>query len=136
MRKIDTIFVHCSASKPSMEVDIEVIRDWHLARGFNDVGYHYVITRTGEVQRGREDDVVGAHAKGYNDTSIGICIVGGLNEVGKPDSNFTFAQYRALKYLIADLQLAYGMGLEIKGHRDVANKSCPCFDIHGFLEYT
>jgi N-acetyl-anhydromuramyl-L-alanine amidase AmpD len=136
MRQINSVFVHCSASKPSQEVDIEVIRGWHLTRGFNDVGYHYVITRTGEVQKGRDEEVVGAHAKGYNTNSVGICLVGGLNEKGTPDANFTFAQYRALKYLISDLQMRYGMDLEIKGHREVANKACPCFDIHGFLEYT
>lgn len=136
MRQINSIFVHCSATKPSQEVDVEVIRGWHLTRGFSDVGYHYVITRTGEVQRGREDEVIGAHAKGHNANSIGICLVGGLNENGKPDANFTFAQYRALKYLISDLQQQYGTDLEIKGHRDVANKACPCFDINALMEYT
>lgn len=134
MRQIDTIVVHCSATKPSMQVDASIIRQWHLARGWKDIGYHYVITRTGMLETGRDESVVGAHTLGYNKTSIGICMVGGLNEDGKPDSNFTYAQYTTLVQLITDLQSRYNIE-KVMGHREAANKACPCFDIKSLLEY-
>ena len=79
MRKIDRIVVHCSATTPTMDIGVGTIRGWHvLERGWSDVGYHFVITRDGEVQTGRPIERSGAHAKGFNKHSVGICYVGGL----------------------------------------------------------
>lgn len=79
------IVVHHSASpwgfwedhswKP---VDVKVIRQWHLQKGWCDVGYHFVVLPNGYVQEGRSLNIKGAHAKnsGYNNIAIGICLVG------------------------------------------------------------
>ena len=138
---INKIFVHCSATKPTMDIGVEQIRKWHTdpkpkGRGWSDIGYHYVIRRNGIIEDGRPATTTGAHAYGYNVGSIGICMVGGLDFRGKPDANFTFAQYSSLVILIEQLKAKYGMDIEIFGHRDVASKECPCFDIHNLLKYT
>lgn len=135
MRQINKIYVHCSATKPSQDIDAATIKKWHLARNFSDVGYHWVIKRDGTVEEGRPESKSGAHVKGHNSDSIGICLVGGVNEEGDADANFTFEQYVALAALLKTKGDQYGITAEsVYGHRDVANKACPSFDIHAFLE--
>ncbi len=137
----DTIIVHCSATPPDMYVDASIIKDWHVnGNGWSDNGYNVVILRSGEIQNGRDLDgdgdvyeEIGAHAKGFNTGSIGICLVGGLNSKGKPDANFTMAQYRSLELVIKDIKSIYNIKRVI-GHRDVdPNKECPCFDVASFV---
>ncbi|MGG5832633.1 peptidoglycan recognition protein family protein, partial [Bacillus pumilus] len=88
----DAIFVHCSATKPSQNVGVREIRQWHKEQGWLDVGYHFIIKRDGTVEAGRDEMAVGSHAKGYNHNSIGVCLVGGIDDKGKFDANFTPAQ--------------------------------------------
>lgn len=134
MRGINSIFVHCSATPPSSDIGVDEIRKWHKKRGWSDVGYHYVIRRDGQVEEGRSIDRKGAHVKGHNNDSIGICLIGGVKENGEADANFTFGQYAALNRLITRLKIENDLGNDdIFGHRDVSSKSCPCFDIHAFL---
>lgn len=133
---IDTIWVHCSATKASADIGADTIRDWHLQRGWSDIGYHFVIRRSGQIEEGRLEDRPGAHVRGYNRNSLGICMVGGLDKNGKADANFTFAQYQSLVGLIQELREQHGMNVRVRGHRDVAAKSCPCFSIQNLLEYT
>ena len=78
-----------------MDIDAETIRDWHVnGNGWSDIGYHYVIKRNGLVEAGRPVSISGAHAKGHNADSIGICLVGGmLEDMSKADANFSLAQY-------------------------------------------
>jgi len=140
MKTNTTIFVHCSATRPSQDIDADTIRTWHKAKGWSDIGYNYVITRAGIVQLGRDldgdgdvDEEVGAHVRGHNGSSIGICMVGGIDDSGKPDANFTFGQYAALYALIQQLLNKHPSIKEVKGHRDVSSKACPSFDIHAFL---
>ena len=86
------IFVHASATKPSMDIGVEEIREWHLVEPFyfDDIGYHYVIRRNGIVEFGRSKHLIGAHAIGWNSHSLAICLVGGLSEDGTSDEfNFT-----------------------------------------------
>ena len=133
MRKLESIIIHCSATSEKQNFDVDDIRQWHTEKGWSDIGYHYVITRAGEIQEGRFIEKVGAHAKGYNDHSVGICLVGGINsETEKADANFTFSQYQALAKIKDQLFDAFGE-LEIIGHRDVSSKDCPCFDVHSFF---
>lgn len=136
MRAIDTIIIHCSATKPTQDIGAEVIRGWHVKdRGWKDIGYHYVIRRNGLVELGRDldgdgdvDEEVGAHAAGFNSNSIGICMVGGIDAAGKPDSNFTIAQWRTLGDVLAALRAKYPR-TRIIGHRNVEpGKACPSFD--------
>jgi N-acetyl-anhydromuramyl-L-alanine amidase AmpD len=136
---IRRIIVHCSATKPSMSIGVPEIREWHTAKGWSDIGYHFVIKRGGLVQGGRPVEQVGAHALHHNHDTIGICLVGGVDEEGKPDANFTFMQYRSLDRLVRDLTASYPnirmTGNYIMGHRDLpgVKKACPCFDVRAFF---
>lgn len=108
-----------------MDIGVEEIRQWHLEKGWTDIGYHYVIRRDGNVEEGRQDDQMGAHVKGYNQVTLGICLVGGWK--GKFD--FTRKQMDALEALVSALLLKYKKAV-VKGHRDIDNKkTCPGFDV-------
>ena len=141
MRIINEIIVHCSDTKPSMNIGVAKIREWHKARGWKDVGYNYVICRDGAIEGGRDldgdgdyEEEIGSHALGHNANSIGICLVGGMGEDGRPDANFTFHQYIALSSLLKSLLERY-KGAEVLGHRDIpgVSKACPCFDVKSFI---
>lgn len=111
---IDKIVVHHSAS--SRLTTLETIRQWHLDRGWPDIGYHFVIEGTGEVRRGRSPLYVGAHALGANLNSIGICVVGYNTETGH--TSWAPVQVVALRTLIADLERMWGP-LALHAHCDV-----------------
>lgn len=127
------IVVHCSDTPPAMEIGVKEIRRWHVEeRRFSDIAYHYVIRRRqGRIERGRPVHVMGAHARGFNKDTIGICLVGGQDAKGKPAANFTYMQMQSLFELIDSLRVTYVEELPAVGHRDLAgvNKDCPCFDV-------
>ena len=127
---IKYLVVHCSASSPSVYVDAAVIDRWHRQRGFFKIGYHYVIKRDGVVEKGRDDEEVGAHVQGHNTGSLGICLAGGTDAKGNPANNFTKEQFDALEVLLEKL-LKQHPKAEILGHRDFpgVKKDCPCFDV-------
>ena len=134
MREINTLVVHCSATKASMDIGVDEITEWHRNRGFFTIGYHFVIRRDGTIENGRMIDEPGAHAKGHNKNSFGICMVGGLDKKGKPENNYTAEQWSALTKLIRELYDHYPVKT-IVGHKDLpkVNKACPCFDVSEFL---
>lgn len=134
-KNTDAIVVHCSASQNKLTIDRATIAQWHRARGFMDIGYHYVVKTDGEVEVGRDKDVIGAHVQGHNSTTIGICIVGGVNSKGESEYNFTPEQMFSLRKLITELKLDYPQAV-IKGHRDYPDvkKDCPCFDAGKWFE--
>jgi N-acetylmuramoyl-L-alanine amidase len=113
-----------------MDIGVDEIRQWHKAKKWDDVGYHYVIRRDGVVQAGRSLDFQGAHVQGHNHESIGLCLVGGINPAGVPDANFTAAQYASLESLVKLLLPRYP-GAVVRGHRDFpgVTKACPSFDV-------
>jgi N-acetylmuramoyl-L-alanine amidase len=77
MRPIDKLIVHCSDTPSHMDIGVKEIREWHTKdRCFSDVGYHYVIRRNGKLEDGRPIGRIGAHCKGHNLYSVGICVVG------------------------------------------------------------
>ena len=77
LNKINKIIIHCSDSDVEAHDNVQTIRVWHLARGFEDIGYHYIIMKhTEDIGYGRHIGYVGAHCKGYNYNSIGICLTG------------------------------------------------------------
>jgi len=133
-RRIDKIILHCSATPEGKDYTVAQIRQWHLARGFSDVGYHYVIYRDGSVHRGRPETQVGAHTTGYNTHSIGICYIGGCeatkNAKGDypPKDTRTPAQRAALIRLVAELRRQYPAAT-VHGHNEFANKACPSFNV-------
>lgn len=127
MRKIDKIIIHCSATPAGRDVTIDEIRSWHIARGFNDIGYHYVIDLQGRTLPGRSEAIAGAHCLNQNSHSIGVCYVGGLDAYGRPADTRTPSQKEALIRLVAALRMRYPEA-SVHGHREYAAKACPCFD--------
>ena len=101
-------------------------------RGWQDVGYHYVIRQDGTLEDGRPNQKQGAHAAGHNKNSIGICLVGGIDEAGKPEAKYSKAQLSCLRSLVNFLQDLYGvLSSQVQGHCDLpgVKKACPCFDV-------
>jgi N-acetylmuramoyl-L-alanine amidase len=128
-RKITEIVLHCSATRQGVDIGINTIRQWHLARGWRDVGYHYVIKLDGTIQNGRDISVAGSHVEGHNATTIGICYVGGLNEIGKPADTMTKAQETVFLKLVKQIRAEHSY-LPVKGHNDYTNaKACPSFKV-------
>ena len=126
-RSIDKIILHCSATPEGKDYTVEQIRSWHLANGWSDIGYHFVIYRDGTVHRGRPVEKIGAHTTGYNAHSIGICYIGGCSADGNtPKNTLTKAQRIALIRLLKELRVTYPMAT-IHGHNEFANKACPSF---------
>lgn len=131
MRRVDFLVVHCAATKADQDIGLKEIRRWHLERGWLDIGYHFVIRRDGTVEYGRPTDRPGAHARGFNHLSLGICLAGGLAADAKTaENNFTPAQFASLRSLLLDLRSQFPNS-RILGHRDLPNvaKACPSFDV-------
>ena len=127
MRKITKIIVHCADTPEGRDDKAADIRRWHKARGFNDIGYHYVVDLDGTIEPGRDVTIAGAHANGHNADSIGVCYIGGADTDMTPKDTRTKEQKTALRILLKYLVQKYP-GAKIYGHRDFANKSCPSFD--------
>lgn len=130
-RKISEIIVHCTATPEGRNFTVADIRAGHLARGFVDIGYHYVIYLDGSVHEGRNIHQTGAHCTGHNQNSVGISYVGGVARDGKtPKDTRTKEQKAALVTLLADLCRLYKLPVtRIFGHYQFANKACPSFRI-------
>lgn len=127
-RRIDLIVVHCTATPAGRDVSAAEIRRGHVReRGFSDIGYHYVVRIDGAIESGRRLDRAGAHCEGRNAHSIGVCYVGGVDSGGRPSDTRTEAQKKSLMALLVALRKAFPRA-KIRGHRDFANKACPCFD--------
>ena len=128
MRKIDKIIIHCSATKEGVDFHVKDIDRWHKQKGYKCVGYHYVITLDGAIEKGRNEDEIGAHCKGYNANSIGICYIGGLDKEGNAKDTRTVQQRAALFLLLNQLKAKYP-NATIHGHNEFANKACPSFNV-------
>jgi N-acetylmuramoyl-L-alanine amidase len=128
MRDIKKIIIHCADTYAEMDIGVAEIRRWHIDRGWADIGYHFVIRRNGDIEKGRDEETPGAHVKGHNHDSIGVCLVG-----GKPFCNFTRAQWHALESLVMELKGRYPLAA-VSGHRDHdPSKTCPTFDVRAWL---
>ena len=127
MRKIDLIVIHCSATRCDRRFSVEDLIACHNAR-FGFTGYHYYVTRDGQLYQTRHENLVGAHARHYNQHSIGVCYEGGLNELGKPADTRTEAQKATLWHLLKSLKVDYP-NAKIIGHCELPHvaKDCPCF---------
>lgn len=164
---ITKIVVHCSATRngkslrTNNQTAAERINDWHKQRGFKrdaalaqkfnpqlpNIGYHYIIDTDGAVDTGRAIGEVGAHVKGHNTHSIGICLVGGITANGKNHGEYTEQQWVSLYGLLQVLQKDHP-NARIYGHRDLSPdlngdgtitpnewiKDCPCFDVWTWLD--
>lgn len=149
MKQIDSIIIHCSATRAGQDVRARDIDRMHKQRGFAQIGYNFVIDLDGLVENGRPLSIDGAHCntkgfsgESYNKHSIGICYIGGLDASGQAADTRTEAQRTALRELVAKLCREYPIA-ELLGHRDTSPdtdgsgevepcefiKSCPCFDV-------
>ena len=128
-RPIDRIFIHCSATPEGRKHDVEDLRLWHKAKGWNDVGYHYVVKLDGTVEDGRSINIDGAHSKGQNQDSIAICYIGGTTKSGKTAKDTrTDAQIDALDTLLNNLKVIYPKAT-LHGHNEFSSKECPSFNV-------
>ena len=128
MREINKIIVHCSATRDGENFEVAEIRKWHLARGFNDIGYHFYIDLYGEIHKGRDISKIGAHCKGHNRNSIGICYCGGVEADGKTPKDTRYdCQKESLTAVLRTLKAMYPNAV-IHSHNDFANKACPSFN--------
>lgn len=126
-RNIRYIIVHCSATIQGIDFTATDIEMCHRARGFSKIGYHWVVRLDGTVEQGRPEDETGAHCRGYNATSIGVCYIGGLDKQSQPADTRTLAQKTALVRLLRRLRGRYPQA-KIVGHNEFAAKACPCFN--------
>ena len=133
-KETSAIVVHCSATRINQDITAEDIKRWHMMeRGFFDIGYHFVIERDGKLIAGRPVDEWGAHVKGHNHDTVGVCLIGGLDQHNQPENNFTAAQFQQLRFVLAGLHALYP-NAEVKGHHYFnSDKDCPCFDLPDWL---
>jgi len=127
MRKIRKIIVHCSATREGQNIDAATIDVWHKARGWSGIGYHFVIGLDGSIEYGRPVATPGAHTKGKNKYSIGICYIGGVDKDLNPKDTRTPEQIISLRQLLTVLVKLHPDAI-IHGHRDFSSKACPSFD--------
>lgn len=133
MRNIKEIIIHCSATSEGRDYTVADIDRWHKARGWNGIGYHYVVYRDGSIHKGRSEEQIGAHCKGHNRNSIGICYIGGLAADGRTAKDTrTEAQRKAMLDLLGSLLIRYPHA-PVHGHNEFANKACPSYDVQADL---
>lgn len=126
-REVDMVVLHCSATPEGRDVSAAEIRRWHVEeRGFEDIGYHFVVRLDGTVERGRDLNRPGAHCKGFNRRSIGVCYVGGDDAELQSKDTRTEAQKAALTLLVERLVKRYPRAV-VRKHRELAATKCPGF---------
>lgn len=143
MRRIDHIIIHCSATREDRDYTPGQLEADHRRRGFLGIGYHYYIRRDGTVLSTRPLAQPGAHCRGHNAHSIGICYEGGLDARGQPRDTRTPPQRAALRALVAQLLKRLNGEARVCGHRDLSpdldgdgqvdpeewTRQCPCFEV-------
>lgn len=131
---------HCTATTPSMDIDINDITKWHIARGFTTCGYAGLVKRDGSIQKGRDldndgdvADEKGAHAAGFNAQSIGWAYEGGRGANGQPQFNATPEQLESMKFITRETEVRF-LGIDTCGHCDLpgVGKACPVFDVRAW----
>lgn len=130
-RKISLIVIHCSATRCNRNYTVQQLFHDHVeVNHWRFIGYHYYIRRNGRIEETRPLERMGAHAKGYNAHSIGICYEGGLDEQGRPADTRTPEQKKAMATLIVQLKQQFPAIATVLGHCDLpgVQKACPCFD--------
>ncbi len=138
-QQIRLLVVHCSATPPEDDIGATEIRHWHTdLNGWSDMGYHAVIRRDGRLEDGRPLLYQGAHARGWNSQSWGVCLIGGVTDYASktPAANYTVDQYQTLWRLL-DAWRYLAPAAYICGHRDLDSyhqslKACPSFDVRAY----
>ncbi len=129
MRTIDKIIIHCSATPEGRDISTETIRSWHVkGNGWSDIGYHFVIELDGAVKNGRALHKMGAHTRGENAHSIGVCYVGGIDKNKNAKDTRTDAQKDSLNKLISAFMLDHSEA-SVHAQNEISAKACPSFDV-------
>jgi hypothetical protein len=141
MRTINEICVHCTATRPNWlprkddHARVAELRRWHVEEnGWSDIGYHYIVTRSGTVITGRPVETAGAHEPKINKASIGVVLFGGFGSTPSddPSQHYTPEQLNALRDLITQLRIEHGIK-KVTGHNQYAAKACPGFNVPRWL---
>jgi len=121
-KNIKLLVVHCSDSEDSQTLTALDLHKMHLNFGWDGIGYHKVINRSGKIENGRPEYWIGAHVQGKNNISLGVCLIG--------RDKFTIKQYISLEKVLRKWKSLYPEA-KIVGHRDTGNtdKTCPNFDV-------
>lgn len=140
MRKIERIFVHCTAS--SQKASVQSILAEFRRKGWRVPGYHWLIDKDGKMTQLVDESIVANGVKGYNSTSIHVAYIGGIDKQHPQGIDTrTPDQKAALEILLTQIHLRYP-NAKIMGHRDISPdkngngkvdsweriKNCPCFD--------
>lgn len=131
VREINRVILHCSATREGDDINAATIRAWHMAppRNWSDIGYHYVVKLDGTIESGRPITKPGAHARGHNKDSIGICYIGGVDVSGHPKNTMTVEQRSSIKRICRALCHVLNKPLTLHGHREYSTKACPSFEV-------
>lgn len=105
----------------AVSCSVEDVHRWHLSNGWVGIGYHFLVRKDGSVWRGRPENWVGAHAKGANEFSVGVCFEGSYET---KETEMPAAQIQAGRELVAYLMLQYP-GAAVKRHSDYCATDCP-----------
>jgi len=125
-RRVHTVFIHCSASDYKSHDKRRVVDEWHRDRGYNCIGYHYYIRKSGLIETGRDIELKPAAQYGHNSGTIAICC-GGLKM-------FPVIQMRSLYNLCHEINSQYNCSIRFRGHCEVGpDKECPVFDYKNIL---
>ncbi|CAD5276524.1 N-acetylmuramoyl-L-alanine amidase [Bosea sp. 62] len=129
-RPVAEIIWHCTATPEGKDFTVADVRAWHKARGWSDIGYHYVVYRDGRIMLGRPVGQIGAHCEGHNTGTIGCSYIGGLSADGKTAKDTrTSAQRASMLWLTQQLSAKHRGIKRVSGHNQYANKACPSFDV-------
>lgn len=137
-RDVNEVIVHITASNDNATV--EQIRAGHLARGFSDIGYHWIVDREGVVHKGRDESIIGSHVAGYNADTIGISYIArgsDTDQNGEYGKYMTESQRIAFEKKIADILTRYKLEIkDVSGHNQYnLGKACPCFKVNKHPEF-
>ena len=116
MRPLNRVILHSTATPEGRNVTVDEIRQWHLDRGWADIGYHFVIYRNGTIKLGRPITEQGAHTLGHNEDSIGVVYVGGTDQSGNAKDTRTVAQKISTRLLLVYFRARYQIN-EVLGHK-------------------
>ena len=126
-KKISLLVIHCSDTPDDQNLTGIDIHKMHLSFGWDGIGYHKIIQRNGFIENGRPEYWIGAHTRGINTISLGVCLIG--------RNNFTENQFKSLKFILLDWRNRFP-NTKIIGHCDAikTDKSCPNFDVSKWCE--
>lgn len=128
-RSINEVVIHCTATPEGRDVSVETVRTWHKAKGWRDIGYHYVVLLNGAIEPGRPEAEIGAHTLGRNEGTLGVVYVGGVDADGKAKDTRTEAQKAGLTAITRALCVKYPKIAKVTGHNEYAVKDCPSFNV-------